>query len=78
MQSSLRTELLGAYGALEQAGARLEEMSPERVLNRGYAMVKLPGGYAGNIGELSPKTEAELIMRGGSAQITIEKVKAEG
>ena len=78
MQNSLRMELLGAYGALEQAGARLEEMSPERVLNRGYAMVKLPGGYAGNIGELSPKTEAELIMRGGSAQITIEKVKAEG
>ena len=78
MQSSLRTELLGAYGALEQAGARLEEMSPERVLNRGYAMVKLPRGYAGSIGELAPQTEAELIMRGGSAQITIGKVKAEG
>lgn len=78
LQNTLRSELLGAYGALEQAGARLAEMSPDRVLKRGYAMVKLPGGYVSGINELEAGMEASLIMRGGSAQITIDKIQAEG
>lgn len=75
LQSRVRAELLGAFGGLEQADARLEEMSPERVLSRGYAMVKLPGGYAGGIGELTAGQEADLIMRGGRAGITINEVE---
>lgn len=78
MQGSLRAELLGAYGALEQARARLEEMSPARVLGRGYAMVRLPTGYAESIRELAAGMEADLIMQGGQARITIEEVEVKG
>ena len=77
MQGNLRAEFLGAYGALEQSVARLEEMSPKRVLARGYAMVKLNEGYAGGISELIEAKHAELIMQGGHAQITIDKVEVE-
>lgn len=77
MQTSLRAEILGAYGALEKADARLAEINPQRVLSRGYAMVKLPGGYAGSIHQLTSQTDAELIMWGGSAHITIDEVNVE-
>lgn len=74
LKASLRAELLGAYGALEQTRARLEEMSPRRVLDRGYAMVKLATGYVSGIGELAPGMGADLVMRDGTAEIMIEKI----
>lgn len=78
MRGSLRAELLGAYGALDEADARLEAMSPKQVLRRGYAMVKLPTGYASGARELRAGMEAQLILRDGQADIKIERVEAKG
>lgn len=78
MRGSLRAELLGAFGALDEANARLEAMSPAQVLRRGYAMVKLPTGYVSGARELRAGMEAQLILGDGQADIMIERVEAKG
>ena len=78
MQGCAKGELLGAYGSLEGLCARLEEMNPRRVLQRGYAMVKLPQGYAGSARDLHQGAHAQLVLQDGQADILIERVEETG
>lgn len=75
MTAACGAGLMGEKARLDTLTAKLDSLSPERTLERGYALVKTPRGAAGSIGELERGERAELIMHGGEAEITIDDIR---
>ncbi|MBR4019463.1 MAG: exodeoxyribonuclease VII large subunit [Clostridia bacterium] len=74
MSTMLRSELINAIHSIEKHQSRLNALSPEAVLERGYGMVQQNGVFVGSADELKEKQKALLIMKNGRADITIDSV----
>ena len=74
MSTMLRSELINAIHSIEKQQSRLNALSPEAVLERGYGMVQQNGVFVGSADELKEKQRALLIMKNGRADITIDSV----
>ena len=74
MSTMLRSELINAIHSIEKSQSRLNALSPEAVLERGYGMVQQNGVFVGSADELKEKQKALLIMKNGRADITIDRV----
>ena len=74
MSTMLRSELINAIHSIEKQQSRLNALSPEAVLERGYGMVQQNGVFVGSADELKEKQKALLIMKNGRADITIDSV----
>ena len=74
MSTMLRSELINAIHTIEKQQSRLNALSPEAVLERGYGMVQQDGVFVGTADELKEKQKALLIMKNGRADITIDSV----
>jgi len=74
MSTMLRSELINAIHSIEKQQSRLNALSPEAVLERGYGMVQQDGVFVGSADELKEKQKALLIMKNGRADITIDSV----
>ena len=74
MSTMLRSELINAIHSIEKQQSRLNALSPEAVLERGYGMVQQDGVFVGSADELKENKKALLIMKNGSADITIDSV----
>ncbi|MCE5234559.1 MAG: exodeoxyribonuclease VII large subunit [Clostridiaceae bacterium] len=79
LQNASRAAVVGAYATLEQQNLRMEALSPMRVLDRGYALVKKrDGGFVTSVRALVEEREAELILCDGSADISVERIRYQG
>ena len=74
MSTMLRSELINAIHSIEKQQSRLNALSPEAVLERGYGLVQQDGVFVGSADELKEKQKALLIMKNGRADITIDSV----
>jgi len=74
MSTMLRSELINAIHSIEKQQSRLNALSPEAVLERGYGMVQQDGVFVGSADELKENQKALLIMKNGKADITIDSV----
>ena len=74
MSTMLRSELINAIHSIEKQQSRLNALSPEAVLERGYGMVQQNGVFVGSADELKEKQKALLIMKNGRADISIDSV----
>ena len=74
MSASVRSEIVNAVYSVEKQQSRLNALSPDAVLERGYAMVQQDGVFVGSAAQLKEKQNALLIMKGGRADITIDSV----
>lgn len=74
MSASVRSEIVNAVHSVEKQQSRLNALSPDAVLERGYAMVQQDGVFVGSAAQLKEKQNALLIMKGGRADITIDSV----
>ncbi len=74
MSTMLRSELINAIHTIEKQQSRLNALSPEAVLERGYGMVQQDGVFVGSADELKENQKALLIMKNGKADITIDSV----
>jgi len=74
MSTLLRSELINAIHSIEKQQSRLNALSPEAVLERGYGMVQQDGVFVGSADELKENQKALLIMKNGKADITIDSV----
>ena len=74
MSTMLRSELMNAIHSIEKQQSRLNALSPEAVLERGYGMVQQDGVFVGSADELKENQKALLIMKNGKADITIDSV----
>lgn len=74
MSTMLRSELINAIHSVEKQQSKLNALSPEAVLDRGYGMVQQAGVFVGSVDELKEKQKALLIMKNGRADITIDSI----
>ena len=74
MANNVRAETANAAHSIESLTARLEALSPGKVLERGYGMVQAEGRYVGSAAELKEGLAARLIMRDGTANITVDSI----
>ena len=74
MANNVRAETANAAHSIESLAARLEALSPGKVLERGYGMVQTEGRYVGSAAELKEGLAARLIMRDGTANITVDSI----
>lgn len=74
MSTMLRSELINAIHSVEKQQSKLNALSPEAVLDRGYGMVQQDGVFVGSVDELKEKQKALLIMKNGRADITIDSI----
>ena len=74
MANNVRAETANAAHSIESLAARLEALSPGKVLERGYGMVQAEGRYVGSAAELKEGLAARLIMRDGTANITVDSI----
>ena len=74
MANYMRAETANAAHSIESLTARLEALSPGKVLERGYGMVQAEGRYVGSAAELKEGLAARLIMRDGTANITVDSI----
>lgn len=74
MSGSIRSEIVNEFNHIEKQRSRIEALSPNKVLERGYGMVMINGKYANSVDELQKGAEAKLIMNGGSADITVKDI----
>ena len=74
MNANIRSEIVNAVHSVEKQQSRLNALSPEAVLERGYGMVQQEGKFIGSIDELNENDKALLIMKGGRANITIDSI----
>ena len=74
MSTMIRSELINAAHSIEKQQSQLNALSPNAVLDRGYAMVQQDGNFAGSAEELKEHKKALLIMKDGRADITIDSV----
>jgi len=74
MSIMLRSELINAIHSVEKQQSKLNALSPEAVLDRGYGMVQQDGVFVGSVDELKEKQKALLIMKNGRADITIDSI----
>lgn len=61
--------------ALETDTHRLEALAPQRTLARGFAIIKTDAGAVSSVSELKPEKQAQIIMKDGTADVTIERIK---
>lgn len=66
----------GSRNALETAGHRLEALAPQRTLERGFALIKAKGGAIDSITKLEAGKSAQIFMRDGSADVTVDGINA--
>lgn len=71
---AMKTRLHNERHRLELASATLTEMSPLKVLNRGYSFVRKQGRIVKSIRSLQKKDELELVMSDGTAKVTTEDI----
>ncbi len=64
--------------AVELKAARLRALSPLAVLDRGYAIALREGRAIRDVAELSAGERVELRLARGSAELRVERVKAQG
>ncbi|MBQ3132074.1 MAG: exodeoxyribonuclease VII large subunit [Clostridia bacterium] len=74
MSTLLRSEIVNAVHLIEKQQSRLNALSPEAVLERGYGMVQQDGRFVGGADELKEQHKALLIMKNGKADITIDRI----
>ena len=82
--SALSEKLSGAVvnrlGAAKMTLERLRELlislNPENVLSRGYAMIYKGENVAGSADALCEGDQIKIIMKGGKADATVNKVKS--
>ena len=74
MSTLLRSEVVNAVHSIEKQQSRLNALSPEAVLERGYGMVQQDGRFVGSADELKERQKALLIMKNGKADITIDRI----
>lgn len=74
MSVSVRSETVNAVHSVEKQQSRLNALSPDAVLERGYGMVQQEGVFVGSADQLKTEQKALLIMKGGRANITIDSV----
>jgi exonuclease VII large subunit len=66
----------GSRNALETAVHRLEALAPQRTLERGFALIKAKGGAIDSITKLETGKPAQIFMRDGSADVTVDGIDA--
>ncbi len=74
ISASAQMKLKGAKMELERLHDLLLSLNPENVLSRGYAMIYKGGGVVGNAGSLKAGDEIKIVMSGGNADATVNKV----
>jgi len=74
ISTMLRAEIVNAVHSIEKQQSRLNALSPEAVLERGYGMVQQDGRFVGGADELKEQHKALLIMKNGKADITIDRI----
>jgi exodeoxyribonuclease VII large subunit len=71
--AALRRGLATRGGALGAAGARLDALSPLRVLDRGYALVRAPaGGIVTSVTQASPGDALEVRLADGTLDVEVK------
>lgn len=74
MGVAVHAEIVNAVHSVEKQQSRLNALSPEAVLERGYGLVQQEGRFIGSADDLRENQKALLIMKGGRAGITIDSV----
>lgn len=83
LTKALRRGAADAVGAeknrLDAQIKRLDALSPQRTLERGFALIKTEKGAVGSVAELEEGKRARVVMHDGSADVTVERIdKSEG
>jgi exodeoxyribonuclease VII large subunit len=72
LERALKVRLERRKAALEQAAGKLDALSPLRVLERGYSIVRTPSGKVlRSAAEASPGDELRVTLREGALQVSV-------
>ncbi len=72
----IKSRLQDSRYQLKMHARSLDELSPLKVLNRGYSFVRKQGKIIKTITAISPREELELVLSDGTARVTAEETKA--
>jgi exodeoxyribonuclease VII large subunit len=75
MQHTAKEVELNLAHRMHIAETRLEELSPRKILNRGFSIVKKQGKIIKSASCLSNNDELEIILSDGSAQANVRSVR---
>ena len=70
---TLRTRLLQRRGRLDQLSAKLEQLSPLRILDRGYAIVTNQAGIVTDPAQAPPDSSIHVRVAKGSLDATVRR-----
>jgi exodeoxyribonuclease VII large subunit len=68
----VRARLARRRSALEQCAAKLEQLSPLRILERGYAIVSNPAGILKDAGQAKPGSAIHVRLAKGELDATVD------
>ncbi len=74
MQREARTMLMACAHTVEELKGRCEALSPLRVMESGYALVRRDGEYIGAVKELSRGEQIEILFKDGIAEAMLQAV----
>lgn len=74
MRRGVTEDIRARRNALDAFMQKLDALAPERILERGFALVRTESGAVGSIAELREGGRALVVMRDGSADVLVEKV----
>ena len=72
----VRNQLQSIRHKLELSGQSLEELSPTKILKRGYALVRKESKYIKSISDINVQDKLNLILSDGNAQVTVDSTEA--
>lgn len=71
----LRNKLQSIKHRLELSGQSLEELSPRKILQRGYALVRKEGRYIKSVNDIAVKDKLGLALSDGNVQVTVDAIE---
>ncbi len=74
IEREMRMTLMACAHKKEELLARLQSLSPIRVMQSGYALIRKETGYIGGAGELSLGDEIEILFKDGTARAKVSAV----
>ena len=79
LRRALAAGLARAEGRLAAATARLEGLSPRRILDRGYAVVREApdGAVVRRAGQVAPGDELTVLLAEGALTVTVRETRGE-
>jgi len=71
---AIKTQFQNSRHKLELLSTALDELSPLKVMNRGYSFVRKQGKIIRSVQSINLKDELELVLSEGTAKVSVESI----